>query len=133
MEDLTPVLRRVGQLCATLESDAELRDELELAGFPGEGWDKLAEAVQAGAPQPVLALLDAVEAAAAAAGVDGVTHPTREFRPLPGGLPEFRTITGWRCPHVHRCGRVHPATDPSDVQTCAVTGDPLTWISLDSR
>lgn len=133
MEDLTPVLRRVGQLCVTLESDTELRDELELAGFPDEGWDELAEAVKAGSSQQMIALLDAVEGAAVAAGVDGVTHPTREFRPLPGGLPEFRAITGWRCPHTHRCGRVHPATDSGDVQTCAVTGDPLTWISVDSR
>jgi hypothetical protein len=132
MEDVTPILRRVGRLCESLESDAELRDEIEGAGFPSRGWEDLADAIRAGSAEALAKLLDAVEDAAAAAGLDGITYPNREFRPLPGDLPEFRTISGWRCPHRHRCGRVHSATDSAGLRECAVTGDALTWISVDS-
>jgi len=133
MPDLTLQLRRVGRLCASLESDAELRDEIERAGFASRGWTELADAIRTGSPRDLTALLDAIEDAAGAAGLDGITHPTREFRPLPNGLPEFRAVTGWRCPHPHRCGRVELAAEPTDSHRCAVTGDSLTWISVDSR
>jgi len=133
MEDLTPVLRRVGQLCASLESDAELRDEIERAGFSSRNWADLADAIRIGSPDALTALLDAVEDAAVAAGLDGITYPTREFRPLSNGLPRFQTISGWRCPHVHRCGRVYPTADSTGTRTCAVTGDALNWISVDIR
>ena len=133
MENLTPVLRRIGQLCASLESDSELTEEIERAGFSSRGWADLADAIRTGSPDALTALLDAVEDAAAAAGLDGITYPTREFRPLPNGLPDVPTVSGWRCPHAHRCGRVHPAADPSGTPTCAVTGDPLRRISVDIR
>jgi hypothetical protein len=131
MRDSTPVLRRVGQLCASLESDAELRDTIEHAGFQRRGWNDLADAIRTGSPHKLTILLDAVEEAAAKAGLDGVTYPTREFRPIPSG-PGVRTISGWRCPHAHQCGRVHPSTDPTGIRRCAVTGDALAWISVDS-
>jgi hypothetical protein len=133
MQDATPVLRRCGQLCASLDSDTELRDELEHAGFSGRHWDELADAIRTGSPHAMSALLDQAEQAAAAAGIDGVTYPTREYRSLPNDPPEYRTISGWRCPHQNRCGRVQPSDDPADVQRCAITGDTLTWISVDSR
>ena len=133
MQDPTPILRRVGQLCQSLESDAELREEIELNGFPRRSWDELTTAIRAGSVATLVALLDAIEQAAAKAGLDGVTYPTREYRQLPGGLPEFRTVSGWRCPHAQRCGRAQPAADPSPIRSCAVTGDELTWISVDSR
>jgi hypothetical protein len=132
MQDFTPVLRRIGQLCASLESDAELRDDIERAGFSNDGWADLAEAIRTGSPDAVAALLDAVENAAAKAGLDGVTYPTRDFHPLPDSSPGFRTVSGWRCPHPRRCGRVHLAANPGDIRRCAVTGDTLTWISADS-
>jgi hypothetical protein len=132
MQDLTPILRRVGQLCASLESDAELRGEIESAGFAHWDWDHLADAIRTGSPHALTALLDAIEEAAVAAGLDGITYPTREFRPLPNGLPEFRAVSGWRCPHPHRCGRVYSATDSTATHICAVTGDVLTRISVDS-
>lgn len=132
MQDPTPIRRRAGQLCQSLESDAELREEIELAGFPSHSWDELAAAIRTGSAATLAALLDAVEQAAAQAGLDGVTYPTREYRQLPGGLPEFRTVSGWRCPHAQRCARVHPAANPSPVRNCAATGDELTWISVDS-
>ncbi|MFG3200405.1 hypothetical protein [Streptomyces sp. NPDC048192] len=134
MEDLTAVLRRVGLLCANLESDAELRDTIECAGFTGRGWADLADAIRTGSPDALRTLLDAVEDAAEAAGLDGITYPKREFRPLPNVSPAgIRTVSGWRCPHAHRCGRVHSTADPTDTRTCAVTGDPLAWISVDIR
>lgn len=132
MADPTLELRRVGRLCASLESDAELKDEIERGGFPGRGWTELADAIRAGSSRELTALLDAIEDAAGAAGLDGVTHPTREFRPLPGN-GRVREITGLRCPHPRRCGRVEPAAEPDGSRRCAVTGDPLAWISVDSR
>lgn len=131
MDDLTPALRRVGQLCAGLEADAGLRDDIERAGLPSGGWTDLADALRTGSVDALTALLDAVEDAAEAAGLDGVTYPTREYRPLPGGLPGFQTVSGWRCPHARRCGRVHPTADAAATRTCAVTGDPLSWVSVD--
>jgi hypothetical protein len=137
MPDLTPQLRRVGRLCASLESDTNLRTEIEGAGFPSRGWAELAYAIRAGSPHGLAAVLDAIEEAAGEAGLDGVTDPTREFRPLPNGVPPsvpgFRTVTGWRCPQLHRCGRVELAAEPTGSPRCAVTGDSLTWISVDSR
>jgi hypothetical protein len=132
MQDLTAVLRRAGQLCASLVSDAELKRVLDQAGFNARNWAKLSHAITTGSVQQLTALLDAVEEAAANAGLDGVTYPTREFRPLPPGLPGVRTISGWRCPHAHRCGRAHPAADQRDAPRCAVTGDTLSWFSVDS-
>jgi len=136
MQDFTPILRRVSQLCESLETDAELREEIERAGFPSGNWENLAAAIRTGSADTLTALLDAVEDAAADAGLDGITHPHREYRPLPGSLPgplpEFRTVSGWRCPHPRRCGRVYPTADASSVRRCAVTGDALTWISVDS-
>ncbi|WP_329072447.1 hypothetical protein [Amycolatopsis sp. NBC_01480] len=129
MPDLTPQLRRVGVLCAGLESDPGLRAEIESGGFPGRGWAELADAIRAGAPRELAALLDAIDEAAGETGLDGVTDPTREFRPLPDGGPGVRTVTGWRCPQPHRCGRVELEGSPQ----CAVTGDALAWISVDSR
>ncbi|MGW7408391.1 hypothetical protein ACWGI9_32695 [Streptomyces sp. NPDC054833] len=132
MPDFTPILRRVSQLCESLESDAELREEIERAGFPSENWEELAAAIRAGSADALTELLDAVEDAAADAGLDGVTDPNREYKPLPCGLPDIRTVSGWRCPHPHRCGRVYAAVDPSPIRRCAVTGDALTWISVES-
>ncbi|MFB7270723.1 hypothetical protein [Streptomyces sp. NPDC056244] len=131
MQDLTPILRRVSQLCESLETDAELREEIERAGFPSNKWEDLAAAIRTGSADTLTALLDAVEDAAADAGLDGITHPHREYRPLEG-QEGFRPVSGWRCPHPHRCGRVYPTADASSVRRCAVTGDALTWISVDS-
>lgn len=131
MQDFTPILRRVGQLCESLEADAELREEIERAGFPSGNWEDLAAAIRAGSADTLTVLLDAVEEAAADAGLDGITHPHREYRPLDEVLP-IRKVSGWRCPHSHRCGRVHATADASPVRRCAVTGDALTWISVDS-
>ena len=130
MQDFTPILRRVSQLCESLETDAELREEIERAGFPSGNWEDLAAAIRTGSADMLTALLDAVEDAAADAGLDGITHPHREYRPL--DFDGFRPVSGWRCPHPHRCGRVHATDDASSVRRCAVTGDALTWISVDS-
>ncbi|MFI5631891.1 hypothetical protein ACIA8E_21465 [Streptomyces sp. NPDC051664] len=136
MPDLTPILRRVSQLCESLESDADLREEIERAGFPSENWEELAAAIRAGSADALTDLLDAVEDAAADAGLDGVTGPNREYKPLPSDRPDglggFRTVSGWRCPHPYRCGRAYAAVDPSPIRRCAVTGDALTWISVES-
>jgi hypothetical protein len=133
MTDLTPVLRRVRELCAGLESDAELRADIERAGFPHRGWAQLAEAIRAGSADALTALLDAVEDAATATGLDSITYPTREYRPLSNGWPQFSTVSGWRCPHAHRCGRVEPATESTEPRRCAVTGEPLAWVSVEVR
>ena len=132
MQDPTPILRRAGQLCQSLESDPELREELEREGkLPSHSWDELAAAIRTGSVATLVTLLDAIERAAADAGLDGVTYPTREYHELPP-TPQYRNISGWRCPHAQRCGRVHPAADRSAVRTCAATGDELTWISVES-
>ncbi|HEY9328258.1 MAG TPA: hypothetical protein VIS09_08490 [Streptomyces sp.] len=130
MQNFTPILRRVSQLCESLETDAELREEIERAGFPSAGWADLAAAIRTGSADTLTALLDAVEDAAADAGLDGITHPHREYIPL--DVSGFGSVSGWRCPHLPRCGRVHPTADASPVRRCAVTGDALTWISVDS-
>ncbi|MFI6897415.1 hypothetical protein ACIBM4_25215 [Streptomyces sp. NPDC050256] len=130
MQNFTPILRRVSQLCESLETDAELREEIERAGFPSGRWEDLAAAIRTGSADTLTALLDDVEDAAADAGLDGITHPHREYIPL--DVSGFGTVSGWRCPHLHRCGRVHPTSDATSVRRCAVTGDALTWISVDS-
>jgi hypothetical protein len=125
-------LRRVTRLCSGLDVDATLRDELRRAGFSKRNWARLVDAVRRGESGSLLPLLDAVEAAATAAGLDGVTVATRQYQPLPGNSPGVRTVSGWRCPHPRRCERVAAGADPGDPPRCALTNDPLAWVSVTS-
>lgn len=120
MQDPTPIRRRAGQLCQSLESDAELREEIELAGFPSHSWDELAAAIRTGSAATLAALLDAVEQAAAQAGLDGVTYPTREYRQLPGGLPEFRPSADGDAPTPSAA----PASIPPPIRALSATVPP---------
>ena len=124
------VVDRIGRLCASLARDPELRTALNDVGLPPAHWDTLVEAVYDGADPDVLTLvLDAIEEAAAAAGVDAITSGNRTFQPLPAAAPGFRTTHGWRCPHPHPCGRaeVRPG---SGTPTCSLTADPLTLVKV---
>ncbi|MET7645860.1 hypothetical protein ABZS83_19945 [Streptomyces sp. NPDC005426] len=132
MDDLTPAQQRIAHLCTSLESDETLRAELEQAGFSAEDWAALVATVRTGAAWDVTSLLDALEEAAAAAGLDGVTSPTRDFRLLPVHSPGMRTVSGWRCPHARPCGRVEAGAAPQPERRCELTGDPLAWVSVTS-
>lgn len=132
MQDIALALRRVTRLCTGLGSDATLRDELLRAGFSKRDWTRLVDAVRRGESDSLIPLLDAVEDAATAAGLDGVTVTTRQYQPLPGNSPGVRTVSGWRCPHPRRCERLHAGADPSDAPRCGLTGDSLAWVSVTS-
>jgi hypothetical protein len=129
---MLPVLRRIAQLCANLKADSTLRAELRNSGVSERDWMRLAEAMRRGELGNVIPMLDAVESAAAAAGIDGVTFPTRQYQPLPGSSPGFRTVSGWRCPHTLPCGRVGVGADRRTERWCALTGDRLAWASVAS-
>jgi hypothetical protein len=121
---------RVAALCTYLDHDPDVRKALDEGGLTAARWDELVDAVRTGAAPDVLApLLDVVEDAAAAAGLDGVTTGTRRFESLPGSTAGFRVNHGWRCPHAHPCGRVEP--DGGDQpRACALTADPLTPVKV---
>jgi len=132
--DIDSVLQRLGNLCSFLQEDDDLRDVLENEGrLPADTWRRLAEAAGQGEARSLLPLLDAVDAAGRAAQLDGVTYTTREYKPPPGPGPwRPRTVTGWRCPHQVKCGRVELATDQRIDHQCMLTGDPMTWVSVSS-
>lgn len=115
--------QRVSSLCRTLTCDPELRTAL-----PDAPWQDLADAVRCGdGEQTLTPLLDSVEASAAAAGIDGVTTADRRFEELPASTPGIRAVEGWRCPHPRPCDR---ATVAQGVRFCALTGDPLTPVTV---
>jgi hypothetical protein len=121
---------RVAVLCARLDRDPETWTVLDEGGMTSAQWDALVDAVRAGAAIEVLVpLLDAVEDAAAAAGVDGVTTTVRQYEPLPGSTAGVRAVRGWRCPHTKPCGRVEPDRGHQP-PTCALTADPLTPVRV---
>lgn len=116
---------RIAALCVHLDREPQLREALDDGGLTASRWEEIVGAVRAGAALEVLApLLDAVDDAAAAAGLDGVTSGPRRFEPLPDGTAGFRAVHGWRCPHPRPCGRGEPARGDQQ-PACAVTGDPL--------
>lgn len=129
--DLARSLRRVNHLCDSLDSDATLRAELDRAGFSEHDWTRLVSAVRGGELDDVTELLDAIDNVAVEIGIDGVTWVDREYRILPTPA-QPRTISGWRCPHPQSCGRVRMGTDPAAAPHCALTGDPLAWVSVTS-
>lgn len=131
MQDIPSAVRRIGYLCGNLETDGTLRAELLAAGLSSGDWDLLVAAMRQGKADALPQLLDAVEAAAENASVDGVTSSVREYRPLARSRPRM-TISGWRCPHVIRCGRAEVGADPQVERWCALTGDPLEWASVTS-
>ncbi|MCP3803505.1 hypothetical protein NLX83_29965 [Allokutzneria sp. A3M-2-11 16] len=123
------VKERLGRLCLNLARDPGLSAVLDDAGLPAEHWDALADAVRAGAdPDALTRVLDAVEEAAAAAGIDGLTSTDRRFQPLPGAASGVRVAHGWRCPHAHPCGRVEVRADGAP--ECSLTADPLTPVKV---
>jgi hypothetical protein len=128
----TAVQRRVAQLCASLESDAELRGEIERGGFSGRQWQELADEIRGGSAANLAVQLNAVETAAVSVGLDGVTSSTRAYSPLERGGHGFIEVTGWLCPHRQSCGRAELAAVPADTRRCALTGDPMTWASVTS-
>jgi hypothetical protein len=131
VQDLPMVLRRVARLCTSLAKNESLRHELQQAGFPAEEWESLADAIHDTADsQRLTPLLDAIEDAAAKTGLDGLTSPVRQFEPLPAPSSGYRTVSGWRCPHPRRCGRVD--LDAKVAPVCALTQDPLTQVTVTS-
>ncbi|MFD7780017.1 MULTISPECIES: hypothetical protein [Streptomyces] len=130
--DIESALQRLGNLCTYLQADDDLREVLESDGrLLVDTWTGLAEATGQDDPGGLLPLLDAVDAAGRAAGLDGVTYTTREYRPGPFP-PGPREVTGWRCPHRVACGRVELSADQSVERRCMLTGDAMTWASVSS-
>ncbi|TDD86693.1 hypothetical protein E1293_09280 [Actinomadura darangshiensis] len=122
---------RVAALCEHLDHDPDLLEALD--ELPADRWDELVEAVRSGAAADVLVpLLDAVDGAAAAAGLDGLTTGTRRYEPLPGGTAGVRAVRGWRCPHPHPCGRVGSGGGDG-TPGCALTSDPLAPVKVVSE
>jgi hypothetical protein len=132
VQDIPSAVGRIGYLCANLETDSTLGGELRAAGLSSGDWDQLVAAMRRGEADALTPLLDAVEAAAENACVDGVTTSTREYRPLRSPDPP-RTVSGWRCPHAIRCGRAEIGANPQVQRRCALTGDPLEWASVTSQ
>jgi hypothetical protein len=118
---------RLAVLCGQLDLDAQVREALAEGGLSPAQWDELVAAVRAGTASDEL--LDTVEEAAQAAGLDGVTTGTRQFEPLPGGTAGFRAVPGWRCPHPRPCGR-GVSRHGQDPPACALTGDPLSPVRV---
>lgn len=125
------VLERVAQLCASLGSDPGLRAMLIDHGVTEAHWETLLTAVRDGVDPPALTrVLDAVEQAAAAAGIDGLTTADRRYERLPDAGPGPRTVHGWsQCPHSHPCGRVHHA-DGGTPAVCSLSGVALTPVTV---
>ncbi|WP_143229457.1 hypothetical protein [Actinophytocola xanthii] len=120
---------RISQLCERLARDATLQDVLTQGGVNVEEWDALYEAVLAGAdPQALTGLLDRIDLIADHLGLDPVTSGSREYRPLPTGLPGYRSVEAWRCPHQRACGRSQ--VGGSTAPTCGLTGDALEQIRV---
>jgi hypothetical protein len=120
---------RLNQLCLSMAGDPGLRAMLADAGVTVGQWEALFTAVRDGTDVEALTpLLDAVDEAAAAAGIDGVTTGDRRFQPLPEAAG-FRTAYGWLCPHPHPCGRVQPS-DHGTPPMCPLTSDPLTPVAV---
>jgi hypothetical protein len=132
VRNIPSAVRRIGYLCGNLETDGTLRGELLAAGLSSGDWDLLVAAMRQGKVDALTPLLDAVEAAAESACVDGVTFSTREYRPLRSAKSPA-PISGWRCPHAIRCGRAEVRADPKIERRCALTGDPLEWASVTSQ
>jgi len=123
-------VERVGHLCLNLANDPSLRSALAGAGLDSTQWETLVDAVRHGAGSAELTpVLDAVEDAAAAAGVDGVTTGDRRFEPLPDASPGFRATRGWRCPHPDPCGHVRISRVRA-APVCPLTTDPLTLVKV---
>jgi hypothetical protein len=125
-------MRRIGRLCATLESDPTIRDLLIESGVSGDTWIRIVDAARRGESAELVPLLDELEEAAASASLDGVTDTTREYQPLSPRQPGLRTVDGWRCPHARPCGRAEVGADPRIERRCELTGDPLAWASVTS-
>jgi hypothetical protein len=123
------VTERIAQLCERLARDATLQDLLTQGGVTADEWDALYEAVLAGAdPQTLTELLDRTDQVADHVGLDPVTTGIREYRPLPAGLPGYRSVEAWRCPHQRACGRSQ--VGGSTVPTCGLTGDTLEQVRV---
>ncbi|GAA1895250.1 hypothetical protein GCM10009753_25200 [Streptantibioticus ferralitis] len=122
-------LERVEQLCLSMASDPSLQAALHDAGFNRTQWELLVGAVRHGSdPEALTPLLDAIEEAAAALGVDGLTTTDRQFQPLPDATAGVRTTHRWRCPHPRPCSRVEPGSSTTPV--CPLTQDPLTPVTV---
>jgi hypothetical protein len=123
----TDLADRIGRLCVELGRG-------ELAGIIGQaGAQPLLERLvrmltaETADPAEVAAALDALDEAAARAGIDGLTTGSRAYRPVtwPVGAPQY----GWVCPQ-RRCGRAETEPSDGDDYVCAITGAPLTRIRL---
>ncbi|WP_037064442.1 hypothetical protein [Pseudonocardia acaciae] len=102
------------------------------SGLSDGAWTRIVEAVRRGQADELIPLLDELEDAAANAGLDGVTGSAREYRPLPASSPGVRTVSGWRCPHTHPCGRAEVGADRGIERRCELTGDPMAWAHVTS-
>ncbi|KUJ33576.1 hypothetical protein ADL25_44685 [Streptomyces sp. NRRL F-5122] len=112
-----------------MAGDPGLQAVLHGAGFTRTQWESLVGAVRDGGDPALLTeLLDAVEEAAAAVGVDGITSTDRQFQPLPDVTAGVRTAHVWRCPHPRPCGRFEPGSTATPV--CPLTQDPLTPVTV---
>jgi hypothetical protein len=124
------VTHDVGRLCENLARDPSLRLLLD-TDEAVRLWTQLAGALLEGvAPALVRDLLASLDATAAAAGVDGLASTDRQYQPLPSGVGGFPTAAAWRCPHPRRCGRVQAVERDAQPPVCALTGDPLAWITV---
>ena len=126
------MVRRIGRLCAALEADSDLRDDLDRSGIAHDFWVRIVEAVRRGATEQLPGLLNELEKAAADGELDGITTETREYKPLPPFSPGVRTVGGWRCPHTRPCGRVAIRPDQPVAPRCELTGDSLAWVHVTS-
>jgi hypothetical protein len=117
------MVEQISRLCESLATDDTLREVLSEAGVSSQQWHALETALTNGTnPSELNNLVERIIMAAENFGLD-VIGRVREFQPLPAGSPGFRTVRGWICPHLHRCGRLDITN--STTPTCGVTGDPL--------
>lgn len=115
----------VARLCENLSRDPGLRAAL---AAHGADWEALATAIRRG--EDADRALQAIESAAEAAGIDGLTSSSRRFEHLPSTGEAPRSIEGWsRCPHPRPCGRAHH-TEGGTAAVCSLTGEPLTPVTV---
>jgi hypothetical protein len=103
---------------------------LEEAGLSEDFWVRIADAMRQGKIDELTSLLEELEGMAAAAGLDGVTVETREYKR--SVFPASVTVAGWRCPYSRPCGRAEVDADRGTERRCELTGDLLKWVSVTS-
>lgn len=111
---------RIELLCEQLDHWPDVREVIQAGGAGGQ-LDELTELLRSTGsfdPGHLIALLDAIEEAAAREGLVGVTSRPRGPVPdLPHGMHSAHTV-GWTCP-LRRCTRVVLFDESRETPTCA--------------